>query len=331
MKRAYLRADGNSEIGLGHLLRCIALAQMIKDDFDIHFVSKDAPESIIQSILQSGLDFTKIEKESTFLTGLKEEDIVLIDHYGINTEYQKKIKEKGCKLVCIDDLHDKVFFSDLIINHSPSARISDYHAQHYTQFALGLSYALLRPEFLKESQKPSSVRFGRTIFICFGGADYTNLTERVVKNIMKEKEFEKIVVVTGNSYQYSENLNQTVEKDIRVQYEHSVGGDRMLELIKISDWAIVPSSGILYEIIAVGIRPLICYFIDNQKEFHDYLVKECNFQSIGCLSGISEEWSISTFSLLNLEHGKKNDCFESFRLQISQAKDNYVRIFKSLI
>ena len=40
-----VRADGSAEIGLGHLVRCIALAEMLQDDFDIEFCSMAMPNS----------------------------------------------------------------------------------------------------------------------------------------------------------------------------------------------------------------------------------------------------------------------------------------------
>ena len=42
--------------------------------------------------------------------------IVVLDGYHFDTNYQTKIKQKGCKLVCIDDLHDKHFVADIIIH-----------------------------------------------------------------------------------------------------------------------------------------------------------------------------------------------------------------------
>ena len=44
--KVYIRADGSHDIGLGHLIRCIALAHMLKNDFDITFVCKEIPEKI---------------------------------------------------------------------------------------------------------------------------------------------------------------------------------------------------------------------------------------------------------------------------------------------
>ncbi|MES2140613.1 MAG: UDP-2,4-diacetamido-2,4,6-trideoxy-beta-L-altropyranose hydrolase [Bacteroidota bacterium] len=327
--KVYIRTDGGPEIGLGHLVRCMSLAQMLAKEFEINFVCKKIPEYTVSEIKKLGFFVTIIEEEGDFLTQLKSDSIVVLDHYGLDSDYQKTIKDKGCKLVCIDDLHDKVFFADLIINHAPNVKISDYKAQAYTKFALGLEYVLLRPAFLEEAKKERVIGNSGTVFICFGGSDFENLTTKVVKSVLPESKFKKIIVVTGPSFKYRKDLVKAIKNDMRVQYEHSIDGNRMFELMKISDWAIVPASGILFEVIAVGVKPLICYFADNQKEFHDYLVENCNFLSLGYLS--KGDVSISNFSLLATEDERRNESFNSLRSEISMAKENCVRSFKNIL
>ncbi len=58
--------------------------------------------------------------------------IVVLDGYHFGTNYQKQIKLKGAKLVCIDDMHDKEFVADLIINHIPRITPQDYNVQPFT-------------------------------------------------------------------------------------------------------------------------------------------------------------------------------------------------------
>jgi len=41
-----LRADGNAQIGLGHISRCMALAEMLSVEFDCVFVTKNIPKSV---------------------------------------------------------------------------------------------------------------------------------------------------------------------------------------------------------------------------------------------------------------------------------------------
>lgn len=330
-RKVYIRVDGSPEIGLGHLVRCIALAQMLDNNFRIYFICKEIPEETSNEIKKLGFNITIIEKEENFLSQLKNDDFVVIDHYALDSNYQKSIKEKGCKLICIDDLHDKVFFADLIINHAPNVKITDYKAQPFTKFALGLDYALLRPEFLEEAQKERIIQNTDTVFICFGGADFKNLSTQILLSVLEENKFKKVIIVTGAGFKHTAGLQEAIKNDIRVQHEHSIDVHRMLELMKISGFAIIPASGILFEVIAVGIKPLICYFVDNQKEFHDYLVGNYNIPTMGYLDGGFEKFSPSISFLLETGDEKKNKSLIGLRSKISKSKENCLKKFKEIL
>ena len=148
INKIYIRVDGNSDIGLGHVTRCIALAHMLKVDYEIRFYSKFIPDSICNELFSNGIELKKINDEASFLNAIESRQIVVLDGYKFDTEYQRQIKSRGAKLICIDDLHDKKFYADLIINHAPGVKPENYSAQYYTQFCLGPEYALLRPVFL---------------------------------------------------------------------------------------------------------------------------------------------------------------------------------------
>ena len=106
-KTIKIRVDGGVSIGHGHLIRCFSLAKMLSASYEISFYCIEATDEIIQDFKRNSFKIYSLENESQFIEGLLEEDIVVIDHYGLGSEYQKKIKDKGCKLVCIDDLKDK--------------------------------------------------------------------------------------------------------------------------------------------------------------------------------------------------------------------------------
>lgn len=208
-KNLKIRADGNTEIGLGHLVRCIALAEMLQEFFDITFFSKTFPEGILETIRSKGFSYTKLEVEDEFISFLSGEEIVVLDHYELGSEYQRKVKESGCKLVCIDDLKKNVFYADLIINFSPEVSKDDYLAQRYTSYALGPEFSLLRPGFLEAAQKDRKIEKIENILICFGGSDFKNITQKVLAVTAKFSEFNEINVVVGSAYRHLDALSQS--------------------------------------------------------------------------------------------------------------------------
>lgn len=275
VKQVFFRVDGDAKIGLGHLVRCIALAKMLKCDFELTFVCKQIPQYNVSELKEAGINLILIQHENDFLSLLNHHVIVVLDHYSLDTTYQKSIKNIGCKLVCVDDLHDKVFYADLIINHAPNILPSDYQAQSYTQFALGLEYVLLRPAFLNNKKAYVASKKVKTAFVCFGGADIKNLTCAVVEILKADSRFTKIIAVTGPAYKYAEQLNHLIQGDPRLELHHSIDENNMAGLMSETDIAIVPASGILQEALAIGTRVISGMYVENQRHmFENYKALE---------------------------------------------------------
>ena len=268
-KKIYIRCDGNAEIGLGHLVRCMAFGLMLKDDFSIHFVCKHAPESSIQEIEAAGFLYTKIKKEEEFLSILNPMNLVVLDHYDLDTAFQKIIKQIGCKLICIDDLCDKEFYADLIINHAPGIKPSDYQAQHYTKFALGTNFALLRPAFLEAAKKEHIIEKIDTAFVCFGGADFYDLSLKSINILLEFEQIEEINVVLGSAYKHS-SIFKLAKENFKIKLHSNLGEITLCNLMKKCNIGIVPSSTIMYELCSVGMPIISGYFVDNQKKVYQY-------------------------------------------------------------
>ncbi len=263
----YFRTDGSSQIGLGHLVRCISLSSALKPFFKIHFVSMQVPEGIQEELKSYGYCVSTISEEAEFMDRLRKGNFVVLDGYNFDAVYQRKIKSKGCYLVCIDDLHNQKFVADLIINHSPGVSEDQYEAESHTRFALGPDYALIRPSFLNrpESHKePDS----STILICFGGSDSKNLTLHCYNVVKHFFEFKKITIITGSEYQGKNELNRLLATDKRVQYLEAVGEVQMAEQMRNVYTAIIPASGILFEAIACGTIPVSGMYTDNQQNVY---------------------------------------------------------------
>lgn len=282
----FIRTDGNQEIGLGHLIRCMALANMLKNDFRITFICKTLPDSIKFDLHIKGFNFQLITYESDFLKSISKSSIIVLDGYNFNTTYQKIIKDAGAKLICIDDLHNQEFFADLIINHAPGITSNEYQAQPYTKFALGLEYALLRSSFLQQAKKERIIETVETVMICFGGSDLKNLTKDILHEVIDFVEFRKIIVITGTSYCISDDFNDLLKKDKRIEHLHNLNEKQMLKTMLKTDLAIVPASGILFEVLSAGCLVISGYYVTNQKSIYNgFLINNMifganNFESV---------------------------------------------------
>lgn len=265
-----IRTDGSNETGLGHLVRCISLSTILSDLFNVTFVCREIPTQMKDELDQQGISLYEIDSEEEFFNQLSPDQTAVLDGYTFDTAYQKKIKEKGCTLACIDDLHDKKFYADLILNHAPGIKKSDYYAQPYTKFGLGLDYALLRPPFLHAAAnlQPRQKKSLENILICFGGSDSKNLTVRALNVVLDFNQFKKITIITGSAYSFEDELLQTINNHKKVAHYHALNGSEMAAIFLESGVAVVPSSGILFEALATGNITISGTYTNNQKEVY---------------------------------------------------------------
>src|SRR5690349_8258024 len=107
----------------------MALAQMLERDFSIAFTCLAVPDKFAEEIRENDFDLITIDEELGFFDRLGAADLVVLDGYHFDSNYQQQVKARGAVLAVIDDLHDQEMFADLVINHAPGVHPSNYTAQ----------------------------------------------------------------------------------------------------------------------------------------------------------------------------------------------------------
>lgn len=264
-KRICFRADASAQIGYGHFIRTLALADMLKDDFDCVFYTADPTPYQIEE-MQKVCPFVSLSETSKledFLNYIDGSEIVVLDNYFYTTEYQQQIINKGSKLVCIDDMHDRHYFADIVINHAFAANKKDYSLEPYTQLCLGLNYALLRKPFLDE-QKHNITR--KSILICYGGLDVYNLTCKTLVALENYINSYQVEIIVGDGYKHKEELNELARKHNNYTVHFALDAQSMAATMRRADIAFLPASSVLWEAIFCGCRIIYGYYVDNQMD-----------------------------------------------------------------
>ena len=278
----YFRADGNSRIGLGHIVRSLALAHMLRDEFDCHFFVQNPADILRQQIGEICKTCINLPETTDyvaecayicnhFLTG---NEIVVLDHYGFATDYQQTLKNKGCKVVCIDDMHDKHFVADAVINHAGGVTAADYSAEPYTRFCLGLEYALLRQPFLEAAQKRHYTDRENAVFVCLGGADPHNDTLHVLAHIHKKTPTTHCYLILGSAYLHRAALDNFLRATPRsLTILNNLNAEEMVAVMQRCRYAVTAPSTISYEYLAVGGALYLHQTADNQTNIYNYFIK----------------------------------------------------------
>jgi UDP-2,4-diacetamido-2,4,6-trideoxy-beta-L-altropyranose hydrolase len=326
----YFRADGSSEIGLGHIVRCISLARMLDRNFNIIFVSINPHLSIETGLKDLGYSIIKIENEESFFNILSNTDIVVIDKYDFDKVYHHKIRKIGARIVCIDDLHDKEYEADLIINHGPSVKSSNYRSNSTTKFALGHEFLMLRPEFFEVMKKEVVFKKSNHLLIFLGGSDIKGLGIEILKlNI--DKVFKHIHIISGASNPHFSKLKEIAESKKNICIYENLSSSQLIELAKKCEMCICTPSGVSYEMACIGISLVLCLVTPNQKHFYDFFI--LNKLAIG-QSFLDNSDIIALFEKIKILKANEN----TQRLQIEKQKvffnknprDSFINLFSQL-
>ena len=286
-RKIYFRSDGNANLGLGHVLRCLALADILKDDFECVFVTRFVDEFIIAEIKKSCSDYVKLSDKKhkhfdEFISFLNKEDIVVLDNYFFTTKYQKKIKAVGCILVCIDDMHDKHYVADLVINHGIGLKDEHFSVESYTKLCLGWDYALLRKPFLNVIPRKRDEQ--KRCLVCIGGSDKYNITTKIVRLLEGVKSLEIIDVITGSNFLFGSELDKEIlNNKKKVNVFSNLSAFDIVERMQTADFGILPASTISLEATAVGMPFLVGFYTENQEEYYHNLTSLANNIGLGNL------------------------------------------------
>lgn len=332
-KQLVFRADGNANTGLGHLYRIFALIEMLKDDFAYCLYVKSSstlsviPQDYNVELVPDYLD-TLSEPNWFAMHHSPDNTIIVADGYQFTSDYQKAVKDNGFKLFYIDDLTTEYMHADVVMNHSPHVKQSDFKAEPYTHFALGTKYAILRPLFLEAAKKERRIETLDTAFVCFGGADIFNLSFKTVKALLEISVFKEVNVVLGAAYKHKELLTLAGNTS-RLKIYTKLDEKELFLLMNKCNFAVVPSSTILFEVFAIKMPVLSGFYVENQKNIYKSSLENQTIYPAGNFNDLS---SLNIRDLIN------NVLNEDFSIIMNHQKlifDDYIRkrivnLFQSL-
>lgn len=278
MKKICIRVDGNEIIATGHIMRCLSIAQQIRDKGqDVIFVLADSRpvpmiaerefEYHILNTLWNDMDM-EIAPFSQFIKDQGVE-VILLDSYYVTGKYLSVVS-KLAKICYIDDLDRMVYPVHTLINYS--LQCDRNYEERYrkeklnTKFLLGAAYAPLRKEFFFE---PYQVRETvKKVLITTGGTDQLNMTYKLLERFISNSSLSEIEynVIVGR---FNQNKDALIE--LATQYSNIVihnDVSNMSYWMRTCDVAVSAAGTTTFELAACGI-PSICFEVaDNQEGAH---------------------------------------------------------------
>ncbi len=279
-----IRADASAEIGAGHVMRCLALAQGWQDAGGQTLFTINPEAAALEPRLKSeGMDVLRMPgplggvadaKQTAAVARENAAAWVVVDGYSFGAEYQRIIKDAGFRLLFVDDNgHAGHYWADLVLNQNMHADKGNYtNREAHTQLLLGTPYVLLRREFLgwKRWKRPIPDA-ARKVLVTLGGGDPQNTTLKIIEAFERfgPPDVEARIVV-GPANRHLEVLSEAARNSAE-RLQLLGAALNMPELMAWADLAVSAAGSTALEMAFMGLPSILLVLAKNQRSIAEEL------------------------------------------------------------
>lgn len=295
------RVDASLDIGTGHIMRCLTLAnELARNGAICHFLCREHPGNLLGLIRDAGHqahtlpmifktndDFPALQSLEyiDWLGGSQQNDInacarilevikpdwLVVDHYALDSVWEQALAPHYNKLMVIDDLADREHDCDLLLDQTFGRNLEDYEpwTPARCQHLCGAEYALLRPDFAQWRDYSLARRASgklQHLLINLGGVDRDNITSQVLTALKacSLPQDCQITVVMGSIAPWVDQVSELC-REMPWPTEIRVGVRNMAELMANSDLAIGAAGSTSWERCCLGVPSILIVQAENQE------------------------------------------------------------------
>jgi len=273
-----LRADASSAIGVGHVMRCLALAQAWQDAGGIaEFVSAELPARLVERLCRERIAYTHLhtvvgsEVDATETRALAEENDtawIVVDGYRLGADYYERVRASGRRVLALDDMvHVDRYAVDVLLNQNLSADRANYvgRVDGTTELLLGPRFSLLRREFRTATLAARlPAHTPRRVLVSFGGGDAENYTGRILKNLIGSGRRDLTVVVLAGAANPHVAALRSLGECAQFPCEVRVNVENVAAVMAWADAAITAAGSTVWELASMRLPALVGALEDNQ-------------------------------------------------------------------
>ncbi len=272
-----LRADASSEIGIGHLMRSLALGQAWKDARGkVALATAHVMPALEARFRSEGISVVHLSGvpgsdgdafQTADLARKMNASWIALDGRYFDSKYQQTAKASEARLLVIDDMgHLDHCFADVVLNQNIDANESMYrNRETFTRLLLGPRYVLLRREFLRCVKLERNIpEVARKLLVTFGGGDTYAICLKMIKKLQLFEDELEVVVVAGevNNHHYDELRSEVAKSKMPMRLEKAV--DDMSILMTWADLGLSASGSTSWELAFMRLPSLVLVLGEDQ-------------------------------------------------------------------
>ena len=320
------RVDASSDVGFGHLSRCINLAEVLRSrGNEVSFICRgDELQSfrtledrlfatVLLPSLATGEVCNQQQDADQTIEALKEmsPDWLIVDHYRLDKQWEQIMRPHVIKIAVIEDLPSRRHDCDLLLDQNFSDRSNDaFRGQvpDACELLLGPRFALISEEFKRIREvKTKPTNELKRVFVFCGGSDPQNLTQQVIDELsIAELSNIAIDVVIGAQ---NKNFNRDASRKLKENFEIHDAGSRFAQIMRRADLAIGAGGTTTWERVCLGVPSVVVSIAENQNPACEKLGSDGLVNYLGAQA--------------SLRPGVIRDA-------VIEAKDNYASLFDQI-
>lgn len=281
-----IRADAGYQIGTGHVMRCLAIAQAwIDRGGRVVWVMSPGASALLDRLLAERIEVVTLAagpaspadaNETGRLAQTAGADWVVVDGYHFSAAYRGQLQQTGRRILTVDDLATvNLAPSDVVLNYNSYATHELYAGLvGGAELLLGTQYALLRREFRRwrNPQRVFSAHAHR-VLLTFGGADPRNVTAQSMRLLAEiDAPRMQIALVIGATNPNLAALRAAVpELQAKHDVELLVNPPNLPELMSRADLVVSAGGSSSWELAFLGVPAALSVIAENQRPLADHL------------------------------------------------------------
>ena len=274
------RCDGSKEIGMGHIARCITLANATVEHLGMSFsfMCRDYPaartllEKAGYSLHVLSKDLTLEEEIGVVLQQVEHlhPDGVILDilDLDVNSSFMSRLRAlTDFLLVITDDSNPRYsHHADLVVNGNPLQRAEFYTGQEFTRYLLGPKYFVMDPVYAELRHRPRIFpELATSIFVSMGGSDHNDLVFKGIDALELLDGKLDVLIVNGPAFGKDAEVKARVA-DARHQYMIRSTVDNFPELLSRADMAITAGGNTHMNRLCAGTPGVVLCQLPRQNE-----------------------------------------------------------------
>ncbi len=274
--------DGGKEMGMGHVMRSLTIAEEVSECADVFFLTS-SDTSVQEGIASKGFRVEYVDNDNQLVEMISriQVDTVVIDRPPVEEKLIKRIKASSeARIVLFDSYTCANRWADVAVNALLSSGFQNKRYQDEdtsTLYFYGSKYVVLRAQFKEYSKEPATEPENASkILVIFGGSDPANLTTRTLRGLLslQGRRFQ-IVVLMGPKFAHRKEVDKTIQEyGAQDSVELIQNSELVAEQMWRSDLVFVSPGLSLFEALSVGSDVIVACQNELQRTAYNHFFEE---------------------------------------------------------